>query len=153
MFCSKIVMELLPNIHLLGMFVMVYTIVFRKKALIPLYIFVIITGLYAGFAPWWVPYLYIWTVLWGATMLVPKSISPKLACIVYPAICAAHGFAYGVLYAPVQALMYGFGYEQTIAWIISGIAFDITHGISNIFTGMLVLPLSLLTKKLAKPLL
>ena len=49
--------------------------------------------------------------------------------------------------------MYGFGYEQTIAWIISGIAFDITHGISNIFTGMLVLPLSLLTKKLAKPLL
>ena len=153
MFCSKIIMELLPNIHLLGMFVMVYTLVFRKKALIPIYIFVVITGLYAGFAPWWVPYLYIWTVLWGATMLLPKTMSPGVACIVYPAICAAHGFAYGVLYAPAQALMYGFGYEQTIAWIISGIGFDITHGISNIFTGLLVLPLTKLTRKLAKPLL
>ena len=36
MFCSKIVMEALPNIHLLGMLIVVYTIVFRRKALIPL---------------------------------------------------------------------------------------------------------------------
>ena len=153
MFISKLLMEFLPNMHLIGMLTLMLTLVYRARALIPLYLFVALTGVYYGFGLWWVPYLYIWTVLWGATMLVPKSISPKLACIVYPAICAAHGFAYGVLYAPVQALMYGFGYEQTIAWIISGIAFDITHGISNIFTGMLVLPLSLLTKKLAKPLL
>lgn len=148
MFCSKIVMELLPNIHLLGMFVMVYTIVFRKKALVPIYIFVFITGLYAGFAPWWVPYLYIWTVLWGLTMLLPRNIPKLVACVVCPAICALHGFAYGILYAPAQAIMYGFDFNQTLAWIASGIIFDVTHGVSNIFTGMLVLPLSELVKKL-----
>ena len=82
MFCSKIIMELLPNIHLIGMFVMVCTIVFRVKALVPIYVFVAITGLYAGFAPWWVPYIYIWTVLWGLTMLIPKKIPPKWACVV-----------------------------------------------------------------------
>ena len=48
MFCSKIIMEILPNIHLLGMLTMTYTIVFRKKALIPVYIYVLINGLYAG---------------------------------------------------------------------------------------------------------
>ena len=40
MFCSKIILEVLPNIHLLGMLTMVYTIVYRRKALIPIYIYV-----------------------------------------------------------------------------------------------------------------
>ena len=53
-------MELLPNIHLLGMLTMVYTIVFRIKALIPIYVYVFLNGIFAGFSPWWIPYLYIW---------------------------------------------------------------------------------------------
>ena len=73
MFVSKIVMEALPNIHLLGMLTVTYTIVFRKKALIPIYLYVLLNGLYAGFNVWWMPYLYIWTVLWGVTMLLPKN--------------------------------------------------------------------------------
>ena len=150
MFCSKIIMEALPNIHLLGMLTMVLTVSFRAKALIPIYIYVLLNGIYAGFNMWWVPYLYIWTILWGVTMLVPKNISPKLACVVYPTICALHGFAYGTLYAPAQALMFGFNTEQTIAWIVSGLPFDIIHGVSNIFTGLLVYPFSELVKKLMK---
>ena len=43
MFCSKIIMEVLPNIHLLGMFTMVFTVAFRKKALIPIYVYVLQT--------------------------------------------------------------------------------------------------------------
>lgn len=150
MFCSKIIMEALPNIHLLGMLVMLYTVVFRAKALIPLYLYVIIQGFYAGFAPWWVPYLYVWTVLWGVTMLLPKKMPHKVAMIVYPIICALHGFAFGTIYAPGQALLYGFTFEQTLAWIASGLPFDVIHGISNFFVGMLTLPLSELIKKLMK---
>ena len=150
MFCSKLIMEALPNIHLLGMLTMLMTVVFRKKALIPLYLYVIVQGLYAGFAPWWVPYLYVWTVLWGITMLLPKKMPMCLVAIVYPAVCAIHGFAFGIIYAPGQALLYGFTFEQTLAWIASGFPFDVIHGISNIFTGMLVLPLSELIKKLLR---
>ena len=36
MFVSKVFMEFLPNIHLLGMLIMVLTVVFRAKALIPI---------------------------------------------------------------------------------------------------------------------
>ncbi len=150
MFCSKIIMEAFPNIHLLGMLVMLYTVVFRVKALIPLYLYVTVQGLFAGFAPWWVPYIYVWTVLWGVTMLLPKNMPPRVAMVVYPTVCALHGFAFGILYAPAQALMYGFNFEQTLVWISTGMAFDIIHGISNIFTGMLILPLSELIKKLLK---
>ena len=56
MFCSKLIMEGLPNIHPLAMFVMLLTIVYRKKALIPIYIYVFLQGLWSGFSPWWIPY-------------------------------------------------------------------------------------------------
>lgn len=150
MFCSKIIMELLPNIHLLGMFTMVYTLVFRKKALIPIYISVLLTGLYGGFAPWWLPYLYIWTILWGVTMLLPRDMPVKVACAVYPIVCCLHGLAYGTLYAPAQALMFGLNFEQMLAWIAAGLAFDVLHGIGNLAAGLLIVPLANLLRKLLK---
>lgn len=147
MFCSKIVMEPLPNIHLLGMFTMVFTITFRKKALMPIYVYALITGIYAGFSMWWIPHLYIWTVLWGITMLLPKKMPKKFACIVYPFICALHGLAFGTLFAPTQALFFGFNFKQTIAWIISGLPWDAIHAVGNLCTGLLIVPLSELLKK------
>ncbi|MBR4888866.1 MAG: hypothetical protein IKU17_06955 [Clostridia bacterium] len=148
MFCSKLIMEMLPNIHLLGMFTMLFTIVFRKKALLPIYIYVALTGVYAGFSMWWIPHLYLWTILWGITMVLPQKMPKAAACIVYPVVCALHGFAYGTLYAPVQALFFGFNFQQMLAWIAAGLAFDVLHGVGNFFAGMLILPLAELLKKL-----
>lgn len=149
MFCSKILMEILPNIHLLGMFTMVFTLVFRKKALIPIYVYVLLNGLYAGFNVWWMPYLYIWTILWAVTMLLPKKMPQKVACIVYPMVCALHGFAFGILYAPAQALFFGLDFKQTVAWIITGLPWDLVHGVGNAFAGLLIVPLTDLLKKLS----
>ena len=148
MFCSKIIMEVLPNIHLLGMFTVVFTIVFRIKALIPIYIYVFLNGLYAGFSAWWVPYLYIWTLLWGAVLLIPRKLPKKVRAVIYSAVCCLHGLCFGVLYAPVQALMFGFNFEQTLAWIAAGLTFDVIHGIGNLAAGFLILPLSELLFKL-----
>lgn len=148
MFCSKILMEALPNIHLLGMLTMTYTIVLRKKALIPVYVYVLLNGLYGGFSMWWVPYLYIWTILWAVTMLLPRNMPKKIACVVYPVVCALHGFLFGILYAPAQALMFGLNGEQLVAWLVSGISFDIIHGIGNFVAGLLILPVSEFLKKL-----
>ena len=148
MFCSKIIMEALPNVHLLGMLTMVYTLVFRVKALIPIYLYVMLNGLYAGFSTWWVPYLYVWTLLWGLTMLLPRNMPKKVACVVYPAVCALHGVAFGALYAPAQALMFGMNLQQMAAWIVTGLPFDLLHGVGNLIAGMLILPLSNLLKQL-----
>ena len=38
MYASKMLMEVLPNIHLLGVFTIAFTVVYRKKALYPIYI-------------------------------------------------------------------------------------------------------------------
>lgn len=90
MYASKVLMDLLPNIHLIGTFIVAMTVVYRKKALYPLYIFVFVTGLLSGFATWWIPYLYIWAVLWGAVMLLPKNMPKKVKPIVYMAVCGLH---------------------------------------------------------------
>ena len=150
MFISKIVMEALPNIHLLGMLTITNTIVFRKKALIPIYVYVLLNGLFAGFNAWWIPYLYIWTILWGITMLLPKNMPKSVSIVVYPLICALHGLFFGALYAPIQALMYGFTFEQTLTWIAAGLTFDIIHMIGNFAVGLLIFPISITLKKLVK---
>ena len=148
MFCSKIIMEALPNIHLLGMLTMTYTIVFRAKALKPIYVYVFLNGLYSGFSMWWIPYLYIWTILWGITMLLPKNMPNKLGYVVYPLICGLHGIAFGILYAPAQAVMFGLNFQQMLTWVAAGLPFDILHGVGNLAAGFLVIPLTQLLRKM-----
>lgn len=153
MFVSKIIMEPLPNIHILAALVTTYTIVYRVKALIPIYVFAAINLTYAFFysSPLWaLPYFYIWTILWGVVMLLPKSMPKRVALPVYMVVCAIHGFLYGTLYAPAQALMFGLSFKGTIAWIISGLPFDAIHGIGNIVCSLLVLPLSSALKHTTK---
>lgn len=140
MYASKILMELAPNIHLLGVFTIAFTVVYRKKALYPIYIYVILNGIFCGFAAWWIPYLYIWTVLWGIVMLLPEKMPKRIRPFVYMAVCAIHGFLFGTLYAPVQALLFGLGIQGMISWIIAGLPFDLIHGVSNFFCGILIIP-------------
>lgn len=141
MYASKMIMEVAPNVHLLGVFTIAFTVVYRKKALYPIYTYVLLNGIFCGFATWWIPYLYLWAVLWGATMLLPKRIPEKLRPLVYMLLCAAHGFLFGTLYAPAQALLYGLSFQKMIAWIISGLPWDFMHGVSNFFCGILIVPI------------
>ena len=148
MFVSKYLTEAIPNVHFIGMLTMTYTIVYRKKALVPIYVFVFLIGIFNGFNMWWIPYLYIWTILWGATMLLPKNMPKKIAYFVYPFLCALHGILFGILYAPAQTVMFGFTFEQTLAWIATGLPFDILHSGGNLAAGLLILPMSELLRRL-----
>ena len=154
MFATTIAMSALPNVHLLGMFITLLTVVYRVKALIPLYIFVFIYGLYYGFATWWLPYLYIWTILWGAVMLLPRKMPKRIATIVYPVVAGLHGLLFGTLWAPAQMIFMmtkdSFSWEGILAWIAVGLPYDAVHGAGNFVFGFLVYPLSVLLRKLEK---
>ena len=150
MYVSKVIMEVAPNVHLLGVFVIAYTVVYGKKALYPIYIYVFLNGIFSGFATWWIPYLYIWTVLWGVVMLLPKQMSKKIRPLVYMVVCAMHGFLFGTLYAPAQALLYGLSFEGMIAWIIAGLPWDFIHGVSNFICGLLIMPIVSILRRLER---
>ena len=148
MYVSKVIMEWAPNIHLLGVFTIAFTVVYRAKALYPIYIYVLLNGMFSGFNAWWIPYLYLWTILWGITMLLPKKMSKPVAVVVYSVVNALHGYGFGILYAPTQALLFGLSFKGMIAWVIAGFPFDFIHGTSNLVCGLLIVPIVLVLRKL-----
>lgn len=141
MFVSKLIMEFLPNIHAIAMFIAVFTLIYRWRALIPIYVYVFLVGLINGFGVWWYPYIYIWAVLWALIMLIPKNMSLKKKVIISAIFCALHGLLYGILYAPFQALAFGLNFQGMIAWIVAGFPFDIVHMCGNIAMSFLIAPL------------
>lgn len=147
---GDIAMEALPNIHLVGVLIVAITVVYRVKALFPIYVYVFLNGLISGFGVWWVSYLYIWTVLWGMTMLIPQKTPQGLKPVIYCLVCGLHGILFGALCAPVHAIFFGLDFKETLAWIAAGLPFDVTHAISNVVCATLVCPIIMALKKAEK---
>ena len=147
MFLSDLIMDALPNIHAIAMFTALFTLVYRWKALIPIYVYVGLTGVYAGLALWWIPYLYIWTILWVLVMLIPKKAPDKVKIALSMVFCSLHGILFGLFYAPAQALMYGLNFEKMVGWYLVGIPFDILSLIGNFAMSFLIKPLYKVMKR------
>ena len=142
MLAGKKVMEPLPNIHPVGLMIVVMTVLFRARALYPLYTYILLEGLLGGFGTWWIPYLYVWVILWAGVMLLPRNLPPRLAPLIYGLICGLHGLAFGALYAPAQALLYGLNFKTMLMWIASGFPYDCIHGVANfVLAAVLSVPL------------
>ena len=151
MMVSDFVMNIVPNVHLVGVMIVIFTLTYRVKALCPIYVYVLLIGLVEGIGPWWVPYLYIWTVLWALVMLLPKRMPKWLAPVVYAAVCGLHGFCFGLLWAPYEMLLMSYSWEQiTVWWRMGFLLADIPHGIGNLVGSTLILPLVTLIRKLDK---
>ena len=150
--CStKLAMEIIPNVHLLGVFVVAFTVKYRAKALIPIYLYVISNGFREGFELFgWLPETYIWFILWMMVMLLPKKMPKRVAPIVYMIVAGLHGLAFGTLYAPVYAALTGFGWDRIWMWIVAGLPFDIIHAISNFILGTLIVPIITILRKFDK---
>lgn len=143
LYISKQVLELLPNVELVSTLVMTYTLVYRRRALIPIALFVLMEGILWGFAAWWVPYLYLWPVLWAVTLLLPKRLPGWLRIPFYAGVCALFGLAYGSLYAPWQVIAFlGGDWSKAPAWILAGLPWDVVHAVGNLALGTLIVPLT-----------
>ncbi|MBO5790484.1 MAG: hypothetical protein J6R40_04940 [Clostridia bacterium] len=150
LFLSDIALEVAMNVELVSTLLAAYTVVFRQKALVILYLYVALYLLIFGFGMYNLAYLYIWLVLWGVFMLLPKNGHKVLRAILYPVCCALFGFAFGALYIPAWALAFSLGIKESIAWWIAGIPADMIHAAGNFAFGFLILPLSDLLISLQK---
>lgn len=137
---GDVLFEALPNVHLVGVLTVVLTAVYRRKALIAVYLYVALAGLFGGFSLWWVPYLYVWAVLWGAVMLVPRRL-PKMGYLaVLVALCGLHSLLFGMLYAPAQAVMFRMYGDALLAWIWTGLVFDVIPAAVNLALAAVLVP-------------
>ena len=149
-FALTFAMKGLPNIEPVSMFIIAITVVFRFKALYPIYVYVMLEGIYMGFSLWWVPYLWIWAILWGIVMLLPKKMPIWLSPIVYCAVSGLFGLSFGTLWAPFQMVVFNLGFDGAIKWIIAGFPWDVAHAIGNVIIAILTLPMIMILKKAVK---
>lgn len=133
LFLSQIAFAFLPNIELVSLLVIAYTLVLERKTLYIIYVFALCEGLYYGFGVWWLMYLYVWTVLYLMVRLFRRQ-SGKLF---WAFLSGGYGLIFGFLCAIPYFFILGIG--GGMAYWISGIPFDFIHGISNFFVALFVL--------------
>lgn len=137
---SKWVLASLPNIELVTFLIMVFTKKFDRKVLFVIPAYIIIEILVFGFEIMWVlAYCYVWPILYLLTRFFGKSESSVPLAV----LSGLFGLFFGFLCSfPYLFVTTGTNPDASlssaIAWWISGIPFDIIHGVSN-FVIMLVL--------------
>ena len=129
----QVTLGFLPNIELVSLLIIIYTLVLEKKVIYAISIFIVLEGLIYGFGLWWINYLYIWFILAFITYIFKKESSP----IVWALISGFYGLSFGAL-CSIPYFFMGFsggtlesGLNNALAYWISGIPFDLIHGISN----------------------
>ena len=136
-------MELLPNVHLLGVFTISFTLVYRKKALYPIYVYVMLEILFWGLGLWNLNYLYVWLVLFFLASIFRQMKSPWGWAI----LSGAYGLSFGLLCTPVYLITGGWAFG--LSWWISGIPWDVVHCVGNFAIALvLVRPLSIGLEKI-----
>ena len=124
-FGAKYVMAGLPNIEPVSLMVMLFGVTFGRKALYPIYIYVVLELLFYGLGTWNIMYLYIWPLLGVLAWLLRRLEQP----LGWAVLSGGFGLLFGALCAPVDVVIGGFGYAAA-KWV-SGIPFDIAHCIGN----------------------
>ena len=142
-FALQVVMAPLPNIEPVSLLVMLFAAVFGWKSLYCVYTFVAMEVLFYGIGLWNINYLYIWTILAVAAIMLRK-MEPVFG---WALLSGVFGLCFGLLCGIVDVFIGGFGYAAA-KWV-SGIPFDLLHCGGN-FAMALVLwkPLYQLLQKL-----
>lgn len=138
-------MSFLPNIELVSFFVIIFTLVYRRKIVFILSVFVLLEGVIYGFGLWWLNYLYVWAVLAVVTALLRRMDSALGWALV--------SGVFGLFFGALCALPYFFmgGWQAAFSYWVSGLPFDITHCIGNFALCLLLYrPILTLILKLEK---
>lgn len=142
-FGAKVAMSALPNIEPVSLMVMLFAVVFGWKGLYPVYLYVVMEVLLYGINLWNINYLYIWTLLFVAALLLRRLKNP----LWWALLSGSFGMAFGLLCSPVYMVIGGFDYG--IRWWLAGLPFDVPHAIGNFVIALaLFFPLRRLLTKL-----
>ncbi|MCI5680211.1 MAG: hypothetical protein MR278_09615 [Bacteroidales bacterium] len=122
---GQVVMSFLPNLEIVSLLIILYTIFFGKKVFWMIYGFVFLEGFLYGFGMWWFQYLYIWSILAMVVLLLRNNTS----ALFWSIISGFFGLSFGAL-CTLPYLFTG-GPAAAFSYWVSGLGFDLTHCIGN----------------------
>lgn len=124
---GKMVLSMIPNVEIVTFLLMSFTLLFGfKRAIMAAVVFVTIEVFIYGFGTWILGYYILWPMLIVITHFLAQRTRSEYA---FAAVGSAFGFGFGLFFALFESIFYGIGYA--IPYWISGIPFDIVHGVSN----------------------
>ncbi len=128
----KVALAGLPNIELITLLIMLYTLHFGRKVLYIIYVFVFIEMCIYGPGIWTINYLYIWTLL----ALLVWLFRDKKELMFWAFVAGFFGLFFGAL----TALPYLFigGFPLALAYWVQGLLYDVIHFAGN-FVSVLIL--------------
>lgn len=126
LFTGQVVMSFLPNLEIVSLLIILYTIFFGKKVFWMIYGFVFLEGFLYGFGMWWFQYLYIWSILAMVVLLLRNNTS----ALFWSIISGFFGLSFGAL-CTLPYLFTG-GPAAAFSYWVSGLGFDLTHCIGNV---------------------
>ena len=142
-FAAKMVMAAFPNIEPVSLFVMLFAVVFGKKAFFPIYIYVALEFVLWPVGLWNLNYLYIWLIPTSAAFCLRKMTHP----LGWAILSGAFGLLFGLFSAPIYWITGGSRFA--VAWWLSGIPYDLIHCAANFFISLfLFCPLRSLLERL-----
>ncbi len=135
MTATQVAMAALPNIHIVGVLVLLCAQVFGLRALYPVYVFVVLEILIFGMGLWAINYLYVWAILVLIGVALNKSHAGRFGW-------ALAGGVFGMLFGALCAIPHFFmgGWSMAFAYWISGIPYDLIHGAANFVLTLVLLP-------------
>jgi energy-coupling factor transport system substrate-specific component len=140
---GKRVLAFIPNVEIVSFLIIIYTLLFGFKVLWAVFAFVLLEIFSYGLGIWTVMYLYIWPLLFFLTLLFRKIRNP----IFWSLLSGVFGISFG-FFCALPYLFIG-GPYMMYAWWLSGLPWDVTHGVANFFICLtLFIPITSLLKKL-----
>lgn len=122
---SKELLAWLPNIEIVTMLIILYTRHFPWHTLYIIYIFAGAECCLYGITVYSVVYFYVWTLLYLAVLALRKTDN----FWIFFFVATMYGFLFGTLCSPIYFFIGG--WKMVASWIISGLTFDLIHGLGN----------------------
>ncbi|HJA67279.1 hypothetical protein B5F07_03270 [Lachnoclostridium sp. An169] len=76
LFMGQVLLAFLPNVEIVTLLILLYTLIFGRKVFFIIYSFVLLEGIFYGFRLWWINSLYVWSILAVVVLIFRRQRSP-----------------------------------------------------------------------------
>jgi hypothetical protein len=147
LFVLQVVLAYLPNIELVTLLFIIYILHLPLVDVIYIsFVFTTLQGLMYGFHTWTLMYYFIWSFYCFIAHLIKNKLNNWFKIALLSGV-------FGLIFGSLHSIPYFFmgGYNMGKAYIISGLIFDLVHGIGNFILAVILFdPINHLFKKLIK---
>ncbi|MDO4535473.1 MAG: hypothetical protein Q4B63_06635 [Clostridium perfringens] len=133
-FLGQYFFQFIPNVEVVSLFIIILSLVYERKVLYSIVLFIMLMGIIYGFGLWILGYIIIWPLLSLITILLKSYLVGNFSRIsLYSGI---FGFLFGLFYA-VPYIFIG-SFKLAFIYWIKGLPFDLIHMIGNYFIMLFV---------------